>query len=169
MGAEQLLVSDAEVRFERRRRLVGIFGAPLTLVLVLAFAPSNLKPEAARMLALLFATLVLWVTEAIPVAMTAVLAPSIAVLMGIGTAERMFAAFGNPLLFLFMGAFFLAQAAERTRLDRVLAARLFPTAETSPERTLISTTLVTAGISSSTARLTRSLMRQAPSRIEYSE
>ncbi len=148
MGAEQLLVSDAEVRFERRRRLVGIFGAPLTLILVLAFAPSNLKPEAARMLALLFATLVLWVTEAIPVAMTAVLAPSIAVLMGIGSAERMFAAFGNPLLFLFMGAFFLAQAAERTRLDRVLAARLFPTAETSPERTLISTTLVTAGISS---------------------
>ncbi len=148
MGAEHLLVSDAEVQFERRRRLVGLIGAPLTLLLVLALAPNNLKPEAARMLALLFATLVLWVTEALPVAMTAVLAPSVAVLMGIAPVERMFASFGNPLLFLFMGAFILAQAAERTRLDRVLAARLFPTAETSPERTLVSTTLVTAGISS---------------------
>ena len=145
MGAEQLLVSDAEVKFERRRRLVGLFGAPLTLLVVLHFAPDNLKPEAARMLALLFATLVLWLTEAIPVPVTAVLAPSVAVLMGIGSAQKMFAAFGNPLLFLFMGAFLLAQAAERTRLDRVLAARLFPTAETSPERTLVSTTLVTAG------------------------
>lgn len=148
MGAEHLLLSDAEAHFDRRRRLAGLILAPLVLAFVLWLAPANLKPEAARMLALLFATLVLWVSEALPVAMTAMLAPALAVLMGISTADKLFASFGHPLLFLFLGAFVIAQAAERTRLDRVLAARLFPTDKTSAETTLISASLVSAGISS---------------------
>ena len=148
MGAEHLLLSDAEAHFERRRRMVGLVAAPLVLVAVLWLAPANLKPEAARMLALLFATLVLWLSEALPVAMTAMLAPALAVLMGISTADKLFAAFGHPLLFLFLGAFVLAQAAERTRLDRVLASRLFPVAKTSAETTLMAASLVSAAISS---------------------
>lgn len=148
MGAEQLLVSEGEVRFSRQRRLSGLLAAPLVALLVLLVVPQNLKPEAARMLALLFGTLTLWLTEAIPIPMTAVLAPALAVLLGIAPAERLFASFGHPLLFLFLGAFVIAQAAERTRLDRVLAARLFPAEESSAEKILISTTLVTAGISS---------------------
>lgn len=148
MPASDLLLPEREVRFADRRRLAGLLGAPAVALLVLALLPQNMNPQAGRLLALLFGTLVLWVTEALPIAMTAVLAPSLAVLVGIGTAEKLFAAFGNPLLFLFFGAFVLASAAERTRLDRVLAARLFPHHGTSPERTLVSATLVTAGISS---------------------
>jgi sodium-dependent dicarboxylate transporter 2/3/5 len=148
MPATDLLLPERDVRFAGRRRLVGLLAAPAVALLVLALLPANMNPQAGRLLALLFATLVLWVTEALPIAMTAVLAPALSVLVGIGTAEKLFAAFGNPLLFLFFGAFVMAAAAERTRLDRVLAARLFPHQGTSPERTLISATLVTAGISS---------------------
>lgn len=130
------------------RRRIGLVAAPVVFALAWWLAPESLSPQAGRVLAVLAATLVLWLTEAVPVAVTAVFAPAAAVVLGVGPADKVFAPFGNPLLFLFLGAFLLAAAAERTRLDRLLAERLFPHATTSPKRTLVTTTLVTAGMSS---------------------
>ncbi len=148
MSGEDLLLSERDLRFASRRRAIGLVLAPLVLVAVLWLYPANMAPAAGRLLATLLATLILWTTEALPVAMTALLGPAVAVVLGVAPAEQMFASFGNPLLALFFGAFVLAAAAERTRLDRVLAARLFPDTGSSPERTLAATTLVTAAISS---------------------
>lgn len=148
MSAEELLLSERDQRLARWRRWSGLVAAPLVLVGVLALHPTNMAPLAAKLLAVLLMTLLLWVTEALPVAVTALLGPALAVVLGVAPAETMFAAFGNPLLFLFLGSFVMAAAAERTRLDRVLAAKLFPDERTSPQRTLVTTTLVTAAISS---------------------
>lgn len=148
MSGEDLLLSERDLRFAARRRLLGLVLAPASMAGVLALAPVNMAPSASRLLATLVATLVLWTTEAVPVAVTALLGPAVAVVLGVAPAEQMFAAFGNPLLFLFFGAFVLATAAERTRLDRVLAARLFPHNGSSPEKTLAATSVVTAAISS---------------------
>jgi sodium-dependent dicarboxylate transporter 2/3/5 len=131
-----------------RRRLLSLAGALLAGLAAWAVTPVAMKPEAARLCGILAAAIVLWVTEALPVAITSLLAPAACVVLGVGAADKVFAPFGNPLLYLFFGAFVIAIAAERTRLDRWLAGRVFPRERTSPVRSLTIASLVTAGISS---------------------
>lgn len=148
LNAEELMLPESDRSLKRKTALAGLVAAPLLSALVWALHPANMQPAAAKLLALLPAVLLMWMTEALPVAVTALLAPSVAVLMGVAPAGKLFAPFGDPMIFLFLGAFVLAQAAERTRLDRVLAARLFPDETATPRKTLLQVTFVSAGISS---------------------
>ena len=58
--------------------------------------PDNLKPEGHRLLALLTAVVILWVTEAIPIGVTALLAGSGLILFGIQTPQDAWAPFASP-------------------------------------------------------------------------
>ena len=107
-AAEHL--SAAEQRFERVRRTTGLVLGPLVFALLLLFPIPAPNPEAARLAAVLGFALVWWITEAVPIPVTALLAPALAVVLGIGTAGEMFAAFGDPIVFLFLGGFVLAEA-----------------------------------------------------------
>jgi sodium-dependent dicarboxylate transporter 2/3/5 len=51
-----------------------------------------------------------WIGEAVPAAVTALLAAAAVVLGDVAPAKAAFAAFGSPLLFLFVGSFFIAEA-----------------------------------------------------------
>jgi sodium-dependent dicarboxylate transporter 2/3/5 len=113
--------SAAELRFDRWRRSLGLFVGPLVFVILLLLPMPGLPPDAARLAAILGWTLVWWVTEAIPIPITSLLAPALAVVCGVGTAAEMFGAFGDPIIFLFLGSFILAQAMLETGLDRRLA------------------------------------------------
>lgn len=76
-----------------------------------AFAPLPLDREAHRTLVVLVAVAGLWLTEAVPVAAAALLAPLLGVLLGVTDAKGAFAGFGDPIVFLFMGTFLLTEAA----------------------------------------------------------
>ncbi len=104
----------------RTRRLVGQVLAPLAFVALLA-APLPLPPEAHALAAITVLTVVLWVTEAIPLAAAALLAPALVVLLGVTTAKQAFAPLASPLIFLFMGGFMLALALSEQGLDRRVA------------------------------------------------
>ena len=131
-----------------RRRFVALGAAVGIGALLFAFPFPAMRPEAARLLAVLAAAIVLWVTEALPVGVTALAAPALCVVLGVAPADKAFASFGNPLLYLFFGAFVLAAAAERTRLDRWLAGRLLPGHGATPLRKVLTLTYLTAGLSS---------------------
>lgn len=60
--------------------------------------------------AILALMIVFWVTEALPLAATALLGPMLAVLLGVTGVRAAFAAFADPIIFLFIGSFMLAQA-----------------------------------------------------------
>jgi len=94
--------------------------APLAALAVWVMA-SGLPGPAHRLAAILAAVVVLWVTEAIPMAMTAFLGVAIAVVCGVAPAAVAFAPFGDPLIFLFIGTFMLAQAILFHGLDRRFA------------------------------------------------
>jgi len=64
---------------------------------------------------------VLWITEAIPMAMTAFLGVAAAVALGIAPAQKAFAPFADPLIFVFIGTFMLARAIFFHGLDRRFA------------------------------------------------
>lgn len=80
--------------------------------------------EQAMGLATLAIATLLWVTEAIPLPATALLIPVITVFFGLLTAKEALGPFGNPIIFLFIGAFFLAKAMQKHSLDSRIAYRL---------------------------------------------
>jgi sodium-dependent dicarboxylate transporter 2/3/5 len=112
--------SPAEERFNRRRRSAGLIVAPLVFLLLLAW-PSSLPPPAHRLGAVLAAMVVLWITEALPLAVTALVGPVLAVLLGVAPVRPTFAPFADPIIFLFIGSFILAEAMFVHQLDRRIA------------------------------------------------
>jgi sodium-dependent dicarboxylate transporter 2/3/5 len=113
--------SPAEERFNRRRRTIGLFLAPLLLTVLLAAPLPGLSAEAHRLAAIMVAVVVLWVTEALPMAVTAVLGPLLAIVFQVAPARRAFAPFGDPIIFLFIGSFMLAEAMFVHGVDRRIA------------------------------------------------
>ncbi|HXE79992.1 MAG TPA: SLC13 family permease, partial [Vicinamibacterales bacterium] len=114
------LHSAAEEQFNQRRRTAGLWLAP-AVFLVLLLAPLPLPPPAHRMTAIFGLVVVLWVTEALPVTVTAILGPILAIVLGVADARRALAPFADPIIFLFIGSFILAQAMFVHGLDRRFA------------------------------------------------
>lgn len=85
------------------------------------WADLPVSPEAHRLAAILAAVGVMWITEVIPMAMTAFLGVSSAVVLRVAPAQQAFAPFADPLIFLFIGTFILARAIFVHGLDRRLA------------------------------------------------
>ncbi|HEX2387345.1 MAG TPA: SLC13 family permease, partial [Candidatus Binatia bacterium] len=93
---------------------------PLLAVAVYAL-PLGLAPAAHTLLAILVLSVVFWVTEAIPAPITALLAPTLAVFFGVTNVKNAFAPFGDPVIFLLIGSFLVAEATQASGLDRRLA------------------------------------------------
>ncbi len=113
--------SPAEERFNRRRRTIGLWLAPLLFAGLLLWPTPTLSPQAHRLLAVLAGVAVLWLTEALPLAITALVGPALAVVLGVTTAQHALAPFADPVIFLFIGSFILAEAMLVHGLDRRLA------------------------------------------------
>jgi sodium-dependent dicarboxylate transporter 2/3/5 len=132
--AEQGRLSPAEERFERRRRTVGLFLGPLVFAAMLLI-PFELEPNQHRLAAILAFVVVWWVTEAIPIPVTAVLGVALVALLeatptppeGDAATDVVFGAFGDDTVFLFIGSFIIAQAMVVHGLHRRLAYRILDT------------------------------------------
>ena len=142
-------LAAAEARFELMRKRVGLWLGPLAFLALLVFPVPAPSAEAARLAAVLVLALVWWITEAVPIPVTALLAPALAVVMGIGTAQEMFAPFGDPIVMMFLGGFLLAEAMSETGLDRRVAGHVLGHRWVggSPARVLVAFVLLCAGVS----------------------
>ena len=112
--------SPAEELFNRRRRTGGLFLGP-AVFLTLLISPLPLEPAAHRLAAIMAMMVVFWVTEALPLAVTALIGPVLAVALRIVPARDAFAPFADPIIFLFIGSFMLAEAMFVQGLDRRIA------------------------------------------------
>lgn len=89
----------------------------------------------------------LWLTEAIPMGLTALI-PLIAFpLSGISSGEKIAAPYANPAVFLFMGGFLVAATFERWGLHRRMAFFALSRVGTEPRRIVFAIILVTAFLS----------------------
>jgi solute carrier family 13 (sodium-dependent dicarboxylate transporter), member 2/3/5 len=140
--------SPAEEAFERARRTTGLVLAPLLFGLVL-LAPLGLDPPAHRMAAILAAVTVLYATEALPLPVTALLGPALAVILQVAPPRAALAGFADPIIFLVMGGFIIGQAMVVHGLDRRIAYRALsiPGVSTSALRVLLVHGALCAGIS----------------------
>jgi len=131
--------SPAEERFNRRRRTAGLFAAPLVFALVLLAPTPGLTPAAHRLAAIMLTVVILWVSEALPMAVTAILGPMLAVVLQVTPARAALAPFADPIIFLFIGSFMLAEAMFVHGVDRRIAftALSSPMVGTSAVRMLV--------------------------------
>ena len=75
---EEEAVASAEAKFESMRRRAGLFVSPAAFLLTLLIPIPGLTPEAHRLAAIMVLVMLLWATEAIPLPVTALLAPVLA-------------------------------------------------------------------------------------------
>src|SRR3954471_22473559 len=76
-----------EERFEQWRRAIGLAAAPTIFALLWIIPLPGVNVAAQRLAAVLGAVVVLWITEAIPLPVTAMLGPALCVLLGIAPAK----------------------------------------------------------------------------------
>ncbi|MDA1040098.1 MAG: SLC13 family permease, partial [Planctomycetota bacterium] len=83
--------------------------------------PMDLSFQAQALAAIMAVVVVLWVTEALPLPVTALLGGTACVVAGVAPMREAFGPFSQPLVFLFIGSFILAEAIRVHGLDRRLA------------------------------------------------
>ncbi len=115
----------------RTSRLAVLAGPALALVTWTSL-PEEAIGEAGRSTAALAAWMALWwLTEAVPLPVTALLPVALLPLAGLDP-KRVAAPYAHPLVFLFLGGFLIALAVERWNLHRRIALRALLLAGTSP-------------------------------------
>lgn len=120
-------LSPAEERFERMRKRLGWYLAPLVLGALWFIPFPGLSVPARHLFAIVGMALTLWMTEAIPLAATALLAPALCVVAGLGSAREVFKPFADPIIFLFIGSFMMGESMLKHGLNRRFAFTLLAT------------------------------------------
>jgi sodium-dependent dicarboxylate transporter 2/3/5 len=142
-------LSPAEAAFERWRKIIGAAVAPLAFLLTYLLTAGHLTREGQMLSAILAAIATLWVSEALPLPVTALLGAVLCVVLGVAPARTVLAYFADPIVFLFIGSFILARAMMLHGLDRRIALAFLsvPWIGDRPGRMLAGVGSVTAVIS----------------------
>lgn len=107
-----------------RQRAGLILGPAGFLILLVVPAPEGMSVAAWRTAAMALLMAILWITEAVPIPVTALLPIVLLPLMRIQDVAAATAPYANPVIFLFMGGFMIALALERCGLHRRLALNI---------------------------------------------
>jgi solute carrier family 13 (sodium-dependent dicarboxylate transporter), member 2/3/5 len=137
---------DADKR--RLTKRIGLTIGPVLFIIVL-FAPilEDLSFEAKVVLAATFWMSVWWITEAIPIYVTAFLPLIIFPTLGATELGATSASYADRVVFLFLGGFILAKAVEKSNLHRRFALSILKTVGTNPKYIVAAFMLVTGFLS----------------------
>jgi sodium-dependent dicarboxylate transporter 2/3/5 len=146
LGEQRL--SEAEERFEKSRRTLGLWLAPVVAIAFLAL-PLDMAPRQQTLAGILLGVIVLWITEPVPIPIGGLIGVGVIVLMGVASADDALEPFGSSTVFTFIGAFILAQAMLKHGVARRFAFRVLatPGVGTSTVRLMIAFGLVTCVLS----------------------
>jgi sodium-dependent dicarboxylate transporter 2/3/5 len=131
-----------------RHRLVGLVGGPLAAAAI-AFspAPDGLSQPGWWTAAVGIWMAIWWMTEAVPLAVTALLPLVLFPFLGLRAIEATAPSYAHPLVFLFLGGFLLARAMSVWGLDRRLALNVLRYAGANPRVVIAAIMAVTAFLS----------------------
>ena len=146
LGEQKL--SPQEERFEKARRTIGLFLAP-AVFLIFLLLPLDMESNQQKLAAALLFVVVLWITEAVPIPIGGLLGIALIVMIGVAPVDDVIAPFGSSTIFVFIGAFILAQAMLRHGVARRFAFRMLamPGVGKSTVRTVITFGLITCLLS----------------------
>jgi len=132
-------------------RVLALVGGPLAGLAVYLLADPSLAPGLSepgrRAAAVLIWMAVWWLTEALPLAATALLPIPLFPLLGVASIGEATAPYANKVIFLFMGGFMLALAMERSNLHKRIALFIVSLVGTRPSM-LVAGFMLAAGLMS---------------------
>lgn len=110
-------------------------------------APESIGEEAWKVFALALLMILWWITEAVPLAVTAMLPIFFLPFLGISTIEEATSAYANPLIYLFLGGFMIALAMEKWNLHLRIALTIVKMTGTKANQMVLGFMLATALLS----------------------
>ncbi len=129
-------------------RHIGFFLGPALFATILLTFPADLiSPGASKALALAAWMITWWVSEAVPIPVTALLPLVSFPLLGVMNMRAASAPYANPIIFLFLGGFMIALALEKHRLHERIALNLIRITGTSGNGIILGFMLATAFLS----------------------
>ncbi|WP_047869805.1 DASS family sodium-coupled anion symporter [Nocardiopsis sp. RV163] len=129
-------------------RVTGLVLGPLLFVLTLVFfEPEGLSSAGRAVLATTLWVATWWITEAIPIPVTSLLPVALLPLTGALEGDAVVAAYGNDIIFLFLGGFSLAIAMEKWNLHQRIALSIVAAIGTSPRRIVLGFMVATGFLS----------------------
>ncbi|WP_024326080.1 DASS family sodium-coupled anion symporter [Thioalkalivibrio sp. AKL19] len=130
------------------RGRIGLLLGPAIFVFFLLFpVPAGFDPAAWHVLGLTLFMATWWISEALPLPVTALLPIAILPLLGIVSMDEATAPYANPIIFLFMGGFAIALAVQRWDLHRRMALAIVARAGNRLHILVGAFMLATAGLS----------------------
>ncbi len=127
---------------------VNIGIAVLGFILILLYSASMGLGASANMLAIVFLMVYLWMTEAIPLAVTALIPIVMFPLLGVAKGQATASEYFNSTILIFLGGFLLSLTMEKWDLHKRIALNILKIVGTSPARILFGFMLATAFLSS---------------------
>lgn len=132
----------------RAKYLLAVLSGPVLFFVLRSLPPPSEMPQPAWvLLALLTWMVAWWLTEAVPLAATALLPVIIMPLAGIAELGTVTSSYGHPLIFLFLGGFMLAMAIESVGLHRRIALTIVSVVGVKPRQLMLGFMLATAFLS----------------------
>ncbi|WP_059103132.1 SLC13 family permease [Shouchella shacheensis] len=131
-----------------RAQLVGlILGPTLFLLTMLFFQPEGLTTEGRSVLAVTLWIATWWITEALPIPATSLLPLILLPITGALEGSEVASSYGDDIIFLFLGGFFIATAMEKWNLHKRLALFIISIIGTSTQRILLGFMVATGFLS----------------------
>ncbi|MDH3709931.1 MAG: SLC13 family permease [Cyclobacteriaceae bacterium] len=129
-------------------KIIGLLAGPLVfLSLLLIPNPTPLDDTAWHVISMAAWMVVWWVTEAVPIPVTAILPMSAMPLLGIFSIREATAPYADPIIFLFMGGFLIALAMEKWNLHKRIALTLISNTGTHADGIILGFMLATGFLS----------------------
>ncbi len=144
---------DSELLGEKKRskgagsKVVGLILGPVVFLAILLLDLQPGDPAVTRMAAVAALMAIWWITDAIPLAATAMLPLVLYPLFGIMKGKEVAPVYVNHVIFLFVGGFMIALAMEKWRLHRRIALWIIGALGNSPSRLVLSFMLASAFLS----------------------
>ena len=130
------------------RQFVGLLlGPAVCITMLLGPVPEDMSPSALKVAAVACLMAIWWISEAAPVAATALLPIVLFPVLGVMSTAETTTAYGNHLIFLFMGGFLIAVTMQKWNLHRRIAMLIIQFIGVSSDRMILGFMLATALLS----------------------
>jgi len=143
-----MIRTQASLQMLDQHKIIGLVaGAAIFVLLILVPSPHGVSDEGWRVAAVAALMAIWWMTEALPLAATALVPIVFFPFLGISSLESVAQSYAHPLIFMFLGGFLIGKALERWSLHTKIATAMLQYAPQSSKGIIGAIMLATAFLS----------------------